>query len=210
MAWLIRRIWKIFGAGLVGLFVLGGAAWGQTETPQPLFEIKPSKLFPGAASQQGITFSCYDIDSGIFVDCQVDAELRPLDPTFGGHEGHPGRPPLGTFGPLDSVVESVTGHTVRVFGVTYTAAEVSEEVQLFTTWTPPKNPLWLCQDDNEGTLGGVFTNPCFSVNHFDLALRGLRNLPDDPLYTVLRKGANTHPAGNFGTKATNDSLARLA
>jgi len=217
MAWLNRGARKNLGVGLIGLFVWGGLAWGQA----PLLTLQPSNLEGkregGSKNQESIRITCYDLFNAEPINCLVTATLKPLDPRtttpafFGGHLHTPDAQLLGTVenanDPSAGAGKSTKGNTLSGFTLVYTAPDASGEVQLETKWEPPFN--YQCQNENEGDLGN-FTNPCVGIDHFNIALLGLEELPPNSAYTVLRDLTDTHPQGTFGTPRTLKSLAVLA
>ncbi len=198
MAWLTRRTRKTLGVGLVGLFVCGGAAWGQA----PLLVLPPSNLNPGETSQGFINFGCYDGFTFKPVDCGVTVTLGPIDPAtttppfFGGHVAHSAPQPLGT---VKDATEpgaggvSVTGRPLKGFTVAYTAPEASGEVAFVTTWTPPP--------------GYLFCIPsCTVTDHFDVGLQGLNELSAT---FKPRPSADLHPRAHFGTAALQQGITLI-
>jgi hypothetical protein len=201
MAWLNRRTWESLGIGLVGLFVWGGAAWGQPL----LFALPPSKLTPADTSEGSVNFSCHDLHTLAPVNCTVTAKLDPLDPAtttppfFGGHVAHTARQKVGTVRDGNAPGaggESVTGETLNGFTVVYTAPEASGQVQFTTTWTPP--PSYVFVD------GSTF------IYRFDVGfpLQDLNLV--DPFFGVIRGDTNRHPNGTSGTANTLKRLKDLA
>lgn len=208
-----------FGRGTqraVGLGIAGLVLWGCVELAvAQVLTLNPSNL-PGSKVQPtptsgAIYFFCYDITTLALMDCGVLAELRPLDPTFGGHDGHNlANQDLGKLGDASGCCDkSVQGNTGGgIFPVKYVSPEASGQVQLVVTWTPP--PTWLCADNVEGVLGS-FRSPCTGIGHFDVGFPLQPLVPlDDPSYLVVRGDTNRHPDGTSATAKTIQRLKQIA